>query len=393
MLIRTGVVAWLCAPLLLWGQDAAKTDSLLKALAVAKKDTNKVILLYTIAEQYENSEPDKAKNYITMGGELSREIDYKLGILKSYRMLSYVYSFQSKFDSVIYYNKLVLDNARSRNDSFNIGVSLFNIGIGFRFMSELDSAVEYTLLGAKMLEGKGYNNIESPVNDGLQTLYMTLGQYDKAISFGTRAVELARKLEDKSPLATALTNLGLSYSETNRVAEAKKLFQESLLVAESANNKSIQAIALNNLSDIAIKENQFDLLKTYAERSIALAGELEDDGTLISGKLSMAAYLLSRREYAAAEEQAMAGLALAEKLNLLEGKTTSLGMLSAIAFSRQDYKKGFEYYYRKMDFESKVFTESLQQKEAALRIRYETEKKDSQILLQRTELKRKTVFN
>ncbi len=283
--------------------------------------------------------------------------------------------------------------ARSRSDSFNIGVSLFNIGIGFRFMSELDSAVDYTLKGVKILEGKGYSNIESSMNDGLQTLYMTLGQYDKAISYGNIAVELARKQEDQSVLVTCLSNLGLSYSETNRVAEAKKIFLEALQIAEATNNKSIQAVVLNNLSDIAIKENQFDLLKTYAERSIALAGEMEDDGTLISAKISLAAYLLSRREYEAAQEQALTALRLSEKQNLLEGKTTSLGMLSAIAFSRQDYKMGFEYYYRKMDFESKVFNESLQQKEAALRIRYETEKKDTQILLQRTELQRKTVFN
>jgi signal transduction histidine kinase len=150
---------------------------------------------------------------------------------------------------------------------------------------------------------------------------------------------------------------------------------------------------LNNLSDIAIKENQFDLLKEYANRSIALSVELEDDGSLISGKLSMAAYLMSQGDFAAAQQYGLSALELAEKQNLLEGKTTSLGMLSAIAFSRQDYKKGFEYYYRKMAFETKVFNESLQQKEAALRIRYETEKKDTQILLQRTELQRKTVFN
>ncbi len=392
-LIRLGFFAMVCIPLSLCGQNNAKTDSLLKSLSLAKKDSNKVLLLFTIAEQFENSVPEKAKAYIAMGRELSREIGYDLGIMKSYRMLSYVNSYQSKFDSVIYYNKLVLDIARSRNDSFNIGVSLFNIGIGYRFMSELDSAVEYTLLGAKILEGKGYNNLESSVNDGLQSLYMTLGQYDKAISYGTRAVELARKLDEKSALATALTNLGLSYTETNRVEEARKLFLESLQIAEATNNKSIQAVVYNNLSDIAIKENQFDRLKTYAERSIALAEELEDDGTMISGKLSLAAYLLSRREYEAAEELALAGLALSEKQNLLEGKTTSLGMLSAIAFSRQDYKKGFEYYYRKMDFENNVFNETLQQKEADLRIRYETEKKDNQIRLQQFDIQRKSTFN
>jgi two-component system NarL family sensor kinase len=392
-LIRLGFFAMVCIPLSLCGQNNAKTDSLLKSLSLAKKDSNKALLLFTIAEQFENSVPEKAKAYIAMGRELSREIGYDLGIMKSYRMLSYVNSYQSKFDSVIYYNKLVLDIARSRNDSFNIGVSLFNIGIGYRFMSELDSAVEYTLLGAKILEGKGYNNLESSVNDGLQSLYMTLGQYDKAISYGTRAVELARKLDEKSALATALTNLGLSYTETNRVEEARKLFLESLQIAEATNNKSIQAVVYNNLSDIAIKENQFDRLKTYAERSIALAEELEDDGTMISGKLSLAAYLLSRREYEAAEELALAGLALSEKQNLLEGKTTSLGMLSAIAFSRQDYKKGFEYYYRKMDFENNVFNETLQQKEADLRIRYETEKKDNQIRLQQYDIQRKSTFN
>jgi signal transduction histidine kinase len=46
-----------------------------------------------------------------------------------------------------------------------------------------------------------------------------------------------------------------------------------------------------------------------------------------------------------------------------------------------------------MDFENKVFNESMQQKEADLRIKYETEKKDNQIRLQRSEIQRKTTFN
>jgi signal transduction histidine kinase len=375
------------------GQDSPKTDSLLKQLQLAKKDTSQVLLLYAIADEYENSEPAKAMKYIGMGEALSKNLGYESGVWKAYRMYAYVYSYQSKFDSAIYYNKLVLDIARQRKDSFNIGVSLFNIGIGFRFKSELDSAVQYTLDGARILDGKGYSNIESTINDGLQSLYMTLGQYDKAIQYGTKAVDLARKLADKSALCNGLSNLALSYSETGRLAEAKKLYQESLQIAEETNNKSIQAVVLNNLSDIAIKENKFDQLKIYGERSLALARELEDDGTMISAKLSLATYHLARREYEEANAQAEAAMTLAEKQNLLEGKSTTLGILSAIAFSRQDYKKGFEYYYRKMDFENKVFNESMQQKEADLRIKYETEKKDNQIRLQRSEIQRKTTFN
>ena len=387
------ILGFLFFPALLKAQENAKSDSLLQLLQVAKEDTNKVLLFFAMAEEFENSEPARAKSYISLGYELSRKLNYATGILKSYRLFSYVNAYQSKFDSVIYYNMRVLEIARQKKDSFHIGVSLFNIGIGYRFMSDLENAIQYTLEGAKILEGKGHDNIESTINDGLQSLYMTLGQYDKAILYGEKAVELGRKLEDKGPLTNALSNLGLSYSELNRLAEARKLFAEALTIAESTNNKSIESVSLNNLSDIAIKENQFDLLKTYADRSIALSAALEDDGSLASAKVALAAYYLNSKEYNKAHDLAIEAFDLADKQNLLEGKSTALGMLSNIAFAMQDIKKGFDYGYQKSAFENKVFNESLQQKEAVIRIKYETEKKDVMIKLQKAELGRGKIIN
>ncbi len=308
-------------------------------------------------------------------------------------MLAYLNAFQSKYDSVLYYNKLVFDVASLHKDTFNIGVSFFNIGIAYRFMSELDSAVEYTLKGARILQGKGYTNIESTLNDGLQSLYMTLGQYDKAIQFGTKAVELARKLEDKAPLIFGLNNLGLSYTELGRYNEAKKIFSEAYQTATAVGNKSGQAMLLNNLSDIAIKENHFDLVKSYAEKSIQLNTELEDDGGLVGAKTALAAYYLSVNDFAKAEKLASEALKLSVNQNLLEGKPVALGMLSNIAFAAHDFKKGFDYATQKSKFENGVFTQSLQEKEATIRIRYETEKKDNQIKLQKAELDRRRAIN
>lgn len=386
-------------PFFLWlpvpsqAQVSAKTDSLMKLLPAAKEDTNKAKLLFAIAEGFENSAPESARYYIAKGGELSKQLNYKKGILKSYRMFAYVQAYQSKFDSVIYYNNLVLDLARSDNDSFNIGIAFFNLGSAYRFKSDLDRAVEFTLQGAKILEGKGYDNIESNINDGLQTLYQTLGQYDKAIEYGNKSVALARKISDSPQLATALSNLGLSYAEQNKLNEAKKRFDEAITIATATNNKSIEAIALNNLSDIAIKENQFDLLKIYGDRSTQLALEMEDDGTMVSSKLTLAVYYITRKNYVQAQQLANEALQLAEKQNLLEGKGTALGMLSNIAFAMQDYKKGFQYFYERDDVQTRAFTESMQQKEVTTRIKYETEKKDDQIKLQQAELGRRRIVN
>ena len=359
--------------------QAVNKDSLLNLLSRAKEDTNKVNLLYAAAEAFEHSAPEKARYYIAGGSELSKKLNYKKGILKAYRLISHVLAFQSKFDSIIYFNRLLLDIARKDKDSFNIGISLFNIGSSYRFISELDSAVLYILAGAKILDGRGYTNLESTINDGLQSLYMTLGKYDLAIMYGQKAVALARQVNDRGQLANALTNLGLSYSDQGNAAEAIKLFNEALSVAKLDSNKSIEAIALNNLSDLAIKENNFHLLRTYGERSAQLANEMEDEGILAGSKLSLAVYYLSSKDYAKAKQLADEALMLSQKQNLTEGKARALGVLSAIAFAMQDYVKGFQYSYERENAQARIFTESMQEKEANIRVKYETVKKEGQI--------------
>jgi len=387
------ILIFLIIPVMLLAQQNPVVDSLLKVLANAKADTTKASLYYALADQYRNSEPDIARSYIVKGSELSTQLNYKKGIVKSYKMFSALLSYQSKFDSVLYYNKLVLDIARSDKDSFNIGVAFFNIGAAYRSMSELDSAVKYTLAGARILEGKGHYNIESIINDGLQTLYMTLGQYDKAIEYGNKAVALAKKIDDKRQLANALNNLGLSYSDENKLIEARQIFNEAITVAKADDNKSIEGIALNNVSDIAMREGDFGILKNYAERSIQLFTEMQDDGGMVGAKSILAAYYLTHKDFTKAQNLANEALQLAKKQNLLEPTSDALGMLSNIAFAMQDYKKGFQYFTEREDAQIKAFNESMQQKEVTTRVRYETEKKDNQILLQQAQIQRKNTFN
>jgi tetratricopeptide (TPR) repeat protein len=209
----TKLLALLLCPILLTAQENRKADSLLKILPAAKEDTNKVKLLLSIADEFENNDPHRALDYVGQAAELSRQLKYEFGILKSYRHASYIYSLVSKWDSMILYNRWVYDMVKNTKDSFNIGVSLYNLGVAYRFMSDLDSAVEYVLQGSRMLENKGYHNIEATLNDGLQSLYYTLMQFDKAIVYGKKAVDLARKLDNQMTLCTSLSNLGLSYME------------------------------------------------------------------------------------------------------------------------------------------------------------------------------------
>lgn len=313
--------------------------------------------------------------------------------MKSYRYLAYLASYKSRFDSVVLYNRFVLDIARREKDSFNIGAACFNIGTAYRYLYELDSAVEYTLTGARVLEGKGYYAVESTLNDGLQFLYMTLRQYDKAIGYGEKAVAIARKLENPQQLLNALNNLGLNYAEMNRPADAKKVYQEGLAIAARQQNGPLEAMLLNNLGDLYIQEGAYENAGDNARRSIQLATALQDEGTLMNAKSIMAAYYLYKADYPAAERLAKEVVQAAEQQGLGDNKIAALNLLSKIAFAAGQYQKGFAYDAEKTRLEADVFTESVNQREAAIRIRFETEKKDDEIKLQKAEIRRKNTFN
>jgi two-component system NarL family sensor kinase len=368
-------------------------DSLLRLLDNAKEDTQRVYLLLSISDQYETSEPEKAKYYTNQAGILSRKLNFEMGIFKHYKNFSYINAYQSRYDSVLYYNEILLGIAKKKKDTFNIGVSLFNIGEAYKFMSDYEKGLQYTLEGVNMLQGKGYTNIESNLYGGLQGTYLMLKQYDKAIEYGVKAIEAGRKLPDRNSLVSSLTNQANCYTEVGKYSEARKLYMEAIDISREINNKSIEAMDYEGLADIALKENQVDLIKQYAERSLLLHSETQNSYGIMAAKQALAIYHLSKNSFDSARRHALEALKIAKDENFLEGKAEVLSTLSAIAFSSHDYANAFGYGHESKKASENIFTEAVAQKDAQMRIRYETEKKDSQLKLQLAIIRQKNTLN
>lgn len=369
------------------------SDSLLRLLTVAKEDTNKIHLLFSISDQFENSHPEKAKYYAGLAGALSRKLNFEPGTFKYYRQLSYINAYQARYDSVLYYNKLTLGIARQKKDTFNIGIALFNIGEAYKFLADYENGLQYTLEGVKLLEGKGYVNIEANLYGGLQGTYLMLKQYEKAIEFGLKAVELGRKQTNKSSLVSALTNLANCYVEIKNFPEAKKIYKEAIEISQKSNNQSIEAMCYEGLSDIALKENEVELLKQYAEKALVLHTALENNYGIMASKQALALYYLQRKDFIVSKRFAEEALKIATEENYLEARAEVLSTLSGISFSMHDFINAFSYADESKKVTEKIFTESVAEKDANLRVKYETEKKDNQIKLQQAEIQEKKIIN
>jgi hypothetical protein len=83
--------------------QTAKTDSLLNELKKAKEDTAKVMLLRNIGVTYAHQDPRLAISYWMQGVELSRKLNYTLGLARNFINIGTGYSFMGKLDSTIIY--------------------------------------------------------------------------------------------------------------------------------------------------------------------------------------------------------------------------------------------------------------------------------------------------
>ncbi len=350
-------------------------DSLMRLLPLAKEDTNKVHLLYALSDQYETSEPEKARQYVRQAGDLSRKLNFETGIFKYNRYLAYISAYQSEYDSMLYYSEVVLELARKKKDTFNIGVSLFNIGEAYKYKSEYEKGLEYTLQAVNMLEGKGYSNIEANLYGGLQGTYLMLKQYDKAIGYGIKSVELGRKMENKGSLVSSLTNLANCYAEIKNFPEAKKNYAEAIALAQETGNKSVEAMCYEGLTDIALKEKRTVDILVYAQKALALHAETGNNYGIMASNQGLSIYYLYKKDFTIAADHAQKALKIAEEENFLEGKAEVLSTLSAIAFAVNDFDNAFKYGDESRKITEKIFTESVAQKDAQLRVQYETQKK------------------
>ncbi|HTN46056.1 MAG TPA: tetratricopeptide repeat protein [Flavipsychrobacter sp.] len=384
---------FLCLPFRALAQSPEGADSLLRVLSAAKEDTNKVKLLFSLSDKYETSEPDKAKAFCRQAGELSKKLNYDPGVMKSYRYIAYIFSYQARFDSSLHYNQLSLDLALQKKDTFNIGVSLFNIGEAYKYLAEYEKGLEYTLKGISMLEGKGYTNIESNLYGGLQNTYILLKQYDKAAEYGRKAVALGRKLQDKGPLLSALANLANVNGELGKHDEARRLYTEAISLAKQLNNLSVEAMCYEGMTDVSLQQKRYEDIALYAGEALKLHTQIQNQAGIMAANQGLSLYYLIKKDFRKAEEHAMTSLNIARKENYMDVQPQLMNTLSSIYFAMHDFDKGFKFGKESNRASENIFTETLAEKDAHMRVKYETEKKEAKIKLQEAIIRQKNTLN
>ncbi|NRF37420.1 sensor histidine kinase [Pedobacter foliorum] len=377
-----------------YGQDLQKIDSLKRLLNRSKEDTSKAKLLFALTLEYEDHDMKKAMAYAKEGGRLSNRLNYTAGKLKYNKRMMYIYATLTQHDSAIWYGKQILKIATETKDSLTMGIAYFTLGERYNFKSDYETGVEYSLKGVRIIERLDTSSrTRATLNASMAANYLMIKDYKKAIEFGKKAEYLDRKIKNYQQLTSTLLNLGNAYDALGQDIKAIEAYKESLSLCDKYNFPSFVAMSCEGMVEIMDRQNKLDQVKYYAEKGLATATKIADNFNIMSCYQNLSVYYFKTNQYAKAKELLFKALDISQDNDYKEARGTLLQSLSNVLYAEHDYALASEYQREATKIREDIFTESMAQKHANEEVKFETEKKESQIKLQTAEIRQKNILN
>ncbi|MDR0792872.1 MAG: tetratricopeptide repeat protein [Chitinophagaceae bacterium] len=355
-------------------------DSALAALATAKADTNKVILLRQLGNYYQDNDANAAKKYVSQSGELSKALNYKDGMYAYLNDYTFLMIRQSLYDSALYYAKQMQAMAVKENNIKPLAIAELNIGISYGGKEQYDTAMQYFLKALNYAEQAKDNNTIAKCYNTLLATCLSIGQFEKAIQYGEKALELARQYQPAA-ITIPMTNLALAYTNMQQYDKAGHLLENVLSIRKKSHNEYGELSASINLMGVYFKNDiKKPQLKELIDRTLFLANKLDDKESLAEGFYYAGFYALLRQQYDKARTYADSSLAVLPATNKAL-KKDNYTLLSKIAYAGHDFERGI-YYDRKADsLQNEMNTTEVNRNVVEMQAKYEATQRENEITL------------
>ena len=249
-----------------FAQNRQEIDSLKHELAIAKHDTSRVLLMSTLGVRYRLSKPDTALKYAQQSLTLAKQIKFLEGQARALNYLGFTYrelgDLPKALDSFLKALKIAEDN------QFTSLIGGCNNGLGTIYfdLMEYPKAISYYRISKKIFESTNEQSsiVRQTANIGSGYLYNN--QLDSAIYYTQLAYEGSIRLKDDDP--TVLRNLGTIQSKLGNNQLALDYIKQSVQATKKNNDLRNASLAYNQIAEVFLKMNQVDSCIFYAKKGL-----------------------------------------------------------------------------------------------------------------------------
>ncbi|MFT3934828.1 MAG: histidine kinase [Chitinophagaceae bacterium] len=375
-------------------QSTQKRDSLFHLLQTAKDDTNKVQLFYRLAVYYEMNNQDSATWYLQKTKALAEKLQYVRGVYL-YEERSTVVSFtKGDYNAAMDHSLSGLRYARLLKDSSLVAIMLNNVAITYGYMKKYQEQLDYSLQAKYRVEQLKDSAKLSALYHGLAIAYSNLGQTRRAADAALYSIMLFEKLGKRNDFPNRVyASLGQAYTNLKLYDSAVIMYDKAIESSIAKGDKYAEIYLYMYKNDLYAKMGKFAEQLPLAEKSIALAKELQSTQTLAAAYFNMGAANFYTNKNELALKNINESIEIAKANSLGDEMQNAYMLLSYIYVRQGKFVEANEAARLEDSIKDAALNEQILHNTTELETKYETEKKNEQIKLQQAVIKQKNTLN
>jgi two-component system, NarL family, sensor kinase len=361
-------------------------DSLQQILKNNPDDSTKATVLGDLCWHLKYSDPPKALEY----GQQSILISKKRGFqeLQAYASnnIGVVYWAKSAYDSAVHYIEKTRQIYESLANERGMAVTSVNLGLILQNKGDYDASLNYQLEALRIVNKLDDQGLKGSVLTNIGNVHFLNEKFDKAKVYYFDALRIKKSLPNddfRQNIQKTLLNIGNVYGKLDKQDSAIYYFQEALPFAIKANDTKSQALLYTDLGHAYSKKKDYTRASEFFNKALAVfsAGSYENDYDQSILLWSMAENELRRTNVKAAVKLAEQSLALSKKLQNVNRLKDSYQLLAEVYEANNQFGEALQAHKFHKIYQDSVLNLETNSKIAELETKYETEKKDQQILL------------
>ncbi|MGB3948947.1 MAG: tetratricopeptide repeat protein [Bacteroidia bacterium] len=323
--------------------------------------------------------------------KLRQEIDDKKGVANALNNIGLIHYKQGNYEKALSFHKQALDVRKSIDDEFGIAMSLHNIGVVSLERGDYEQALKNILASIEIKEkiGDKQGIIMSLNNVGI--IYEKQGDTLAALANYEKYLKISIEGGDLLSTAYAYNNIANIYQYKKDFKKAREYHLNSLKIKEKIGDKAGVAMTYGNLGSVFFDENKIEEALKYYLQSLKICNEVGDTLLMINIHHNIANSYLKQQQIDKAYQNALTCLQYAQKLGSKPGLKSAYSSLYEIYEAQGDYKKAFDYYQLFANIKDSLLNEQSSKQIAEMNVRYESEKKDKELLKKDAELNKQKI--
>lgn len=367
----------LLLPLKLWSQEPDIQKW--KNEYPKQNGKEKVETLCELIRFYGATDPNKAVQYGKKALAEAEKMDDEDVKSLVYTAISDPYFYLGDYENSILYSKKALSTHLKKKDTAAYASDYSNMADAYFELGKNDEALSYYLDALKLFKQINNSRKIGFVTANIGNVYDRNGQIKKALEFHLKGIDLNKKNGYMHAVAAGLTNAGNCYNKLKEYKKAKGLFLQSEKICMEMELQDYLAGTYQGLGVNAKEQHKIEEALAYFEQSLVIYQEIQNvTGELLSN-VDIAICLAYLKQLDEAEKYIQKAEKQAKETESSFNYSIVYNAYGRVRALQGDLKDAERLFGLATQYQDSIYNQESNQAIADMRVKYETEEKESEL--------------